>query len=76
MAPYDGGFGPVLPFEQWPNHAEAKSNLPYIKQMIDASDFIGVSNYARLGLSLSFTSSSCHLSYLPYVRITLYRYVG
>jgi len=47
MAPYDGGFGPVLPFEQWPNYAEAKGNVPAIKELIAQSDFMGVSNYAR-----------------------------
>jgi hypothetical protein len=47
MAPYDGGFGPVLPFEQWPNYEEAKKNTPAIKSLIAASDFMGVSNYAR-----------------------------
>lgn len=47
MAPYDGGFGPVLPFEQWPNYAEAKAAVPDIKALIAKSDFMGVSNYAR-----------------------------
>jgi hypothetical protein len=47
MAPYDGGFGEVLPFEQWPNYDEAKANVPAIKALIAASDFMGVSNYAR-----------------------------
>lgn len=47
MAPYDGGFGAVLPFEQWPNYAEAKANVPFIRQLLEASDFMGVSNYAR-----------------------------
>jgi hypothetical protein len=47
MAPYDGGFGEVLPFEQWPNYAEAKAAVPAIKSLIAASDFMGVSNYAR-----------------------------
>jgi hypothetical protein len=47
MAAYDGGFGKVLPFAQWPNHAEAVRNLPNIKKLIAASDFMGVSNYAR-----------------------------
>lgn len=47
MAAYDGGWGPVLPFEQWPNYAEAKKNLPAIRKLLEASDFLGVSNYAR-----------------------------
>lgn len=47
MAPYDGGFGPVLPFRQWPNYQEAKANVPHIKELIAQSDFMGVSNYAR-----------------------------
>jgi hypothetical protein len=47
MAAYDGGFGPVLPFEQWPNYAEAKAAVPAIKELIAKSDFVGVSNYAR-----------------------------
>lgn len=49
MAPYDGGWGPLLPFEQWPNYEEAKKNLPAIKALLEASDFLGVSNYARAG---------------------------
>lgn len=47
MAAYDGGWGPVLPFEQWPNYQEAKKNLPAIRSFLQASDFLGVSNYAR-----------------------------
>jgi hypothetical protein len=47
MAAYDGGWGPVLPFEQWPNYKQAKANLPDIKALLEASDFLGVSNYAR-----------------------------
>ena len=47
MAPLDGGFGKVMPFEQWPNYAEAKANIPAIKALLAASDFMGVSNYAR-----------------------------
>jgi hypothetical protein len=47
MAAYDGGWGPVLPFEQWPNYEEAKRNTPAIKKLLEASDFFGVSNYAR-----------------------------
>ncbi|KAF6262006.1 hypothetical protein COO60DRAFT_1625174 [Scenedesmus sp. NREL 46B-D3] len=49
MAALDGGWGPVLPFEQWPNYQEAKRNLPAIRQLLAASDFLGVSNYARAG---------------------------
>lgn len=47
MAAYDGGWGPLLPFEKWPNYAEAKKNLPDIRALLQASDFFGVSNYAR-----------------------------
>lgn len=47
MAPYNGGWGEILPFEQWPNYKEAKENVPDIKKLLQASDFIGVSNYAR-----------------------------
>lgn len=49
MAPLDGGWGPVLRFEQWPNYEEAKKNLPAIRQLLEAADFLGVSNYARAG---------------------------
>jgi hypothetical protein len=52
MAPLDGGWGPVLPFEQWPNYEEAKKNLPAIRQLLEAADFLGVSNYARWVASL------------------------
>lgn len=47
MAAYDGGWGAVLPFEKWPNYQQAKANVPAIRTLLQASDFLGVSNYAR-----------------------------
>eukprot|EP00878_Enallax_costatus_P023723 GHUV01025260.1.p1 GENE.GHUV01025260.1~~GHUV01025260.1.p1 ORF type:complete len:363 (+),score=80.93 GHUV01025260.1:1282-2370(+) len=52
MAAYDGGWGPLLPLELWPNYDEAKKNLPDIRAFLQASDFFGVSNYARWVLGL------------------------
>lgn len=56
MAAYNGGWGPILPFKQWPNYAEAEKNLPDIKALLEASDFLGVSNYARADDGNSITS--------------------
>jgi hypothetical protein len=43
----DGGWGPLLPFEQWPEHARLKAALPDIHKLLDSVDVLGVSCYAR-----------------------------
>ena len=43
----DGGFGALLPFEQWPEHARLAKSLPAIKKLLNTVDVLGVSCYAR-----------------------------
>lgn len=43
----EGGFGPMLPLDQWPNAARIKQVQPDLSKLVAAIDFIGVSNYAR-----------------------------
>lgn len=45
----DGGYGPLLPLERWPGAPALKAALPDIRALLDRSEFIGVSNYARCG---------------------------
>lgn len=46
---HDGGFGPILPFEEWPHHETLKKNVPALNKLFSEMDFFGVSNYARAG---------------------------
>jgi hypothetical protein len=46
---HDGGFGPILPFAQWPHHDQLKANVPALNALFSEMDFFGVSNYARAG---------------------------
>jgi hypothetical protein len=46
-AQLDGGWGQLLPLEQWPNYQYLSKNLPTIQHLlIDKVDIIGISNYA------------------------------
>lgn len=47
MGKYEGGFGPLLPFAQWPGVDRIKAVQADLKQLIATVDFVGVSNYAR-----------------------------
>lgn len=47
LAALDGGYGPLLPLDRWPNVERLKAVLPDVRKLLEASDFIGVSNYAR-----------------------------
>ena len=49
MARKDGGWGPLLPFAQWPEHARLQKALPDIQRLLASVDVIGVSCYARAG---------------------------
>jgi hypothetical protein len=47
MAHLDGGWGPLMLFNQWPNHAILQSKLASIRKLINAQvDVLGISNYA------------------------------
>lgn len=46
---HDGGFGPILPFAQWPHYEQLKAAVPHLKTLFSELDFFGVSNYARAG---------------------------
>lgn len=43
----EGGFGPLLPFEQWPGVARIKAVQSDLRKLFAAIDFVGISNYAR-----------------------------
>ena len=43
----DGGWGPLLPFKQWPEHKRLQKALPAIHKLLSSVDVLGVSCYAR-----------------------------
>ncbi|KAI8472826.1 MAG: hypothetical protein J3K34DRAFT_519379 [Monoraphidium minutum] len=43
----DGGWGPLLPFEQWPEHKRLAKSLPALHRLLDSANVLGVSCYAR-----------------------------
>lgn len=43
----EGGFGPLLPFEQWQDVGRIKAVQQDLKRLFLAIDFVGLSNYAR-----------------------------
>ncbi|KIZ04437.1 hypothetical protein MNEG_3525 [Monoraphidium neglectum] len=43
----DGGWGPLLPFDQWPEHERLSKALPAIRRLLKSVDVLGVSCYAR-----------------------------
>ena len=43
------GWGPLLPFAQWPEHERLQKALPDIQRLLASVDVIGVSCYARAG---------------------------
>jgi hypothetical protein len=47
----DGGWGPLLPFEQWPEHARLKAALPDTHKLLETVDVLGVSCYSRAGVT-------------------------
>jgi len=53
MGKYEGGFGPLLPFAQWPGVDRIKAVQADLKQLMATVDFVGVSNYARWVTAMS-----------------------
>jgi hypothetical protein len=47
MGRLEGGFGPMLPIDQWPGVKRIKAVQQDLKQLMATIDFMGVSNYAR-----------------------------
>lgn len=43
----DGGWGPLLPFAQWPEHERLSKALPAIRKLLNDVNVLGVSCYAR-----------------------------
>jgi hypothetical protein len=49
MSKKNGGWGPVLPFRQWPLYQHLNRNLKTIHQLLNACDYLGISSYSRAG---------------------------
>ncbi|GBF95536.1 hypothetical protein Rsub_08517 [Raphidocelis subcapitata] len=43
------GWGPVLPFDKWPEYARLKASQPALLGLLDSVDVLGVSCYPRSG---------------------------
>lgn len=46
----DGGYGPLKPFEQWPEHDRLKKALPALHKLLASADVLGGWRAARGGL--------------------------